>query len=298
MKVFIWFMCFFINSVITTILKFSGYTLGAIPTVLLFLATIFVAKNLCKMWEHRKNNKTNNSVDNNILDTNNVSNAIFHEQTAHICLSDPNEQPEKQGNFNVCGSDILLEKTEKEMVFQPIQQETKTFFTVHSFANSLAKMASQELLNIMNLCSDKQIEIDERKLLISSFAYFYGIWTFNYKNITTEQEKLIQEIYKKQFSEFNRTAFENDTFKQVVDNEYEFDKLLYYILKRINEYQEKFENNHSVEYEKIADEFISEFISNEKEKEQIKFDIKTKITRDWALVANKTGQVSEIKNNK
>ena len=137
-----------------------------------------------------------------------------------------------------------------------------------------------------------------RKLLISSFAYFYGIWTFNYKNITTEQEKLIQEIYKKQFSEFNRTAFENDTFKQVVDNEYEFDKLLYYILKRINEYQEKFENNHSVEYEKIADEFISEFISNEKEKEQIKFDIKTKITRDWALVANKTGQVSEIKNNK
>ena len=150
----------------------------------------------------------------------------------------------------------------------------------------------------MKLCSNKQIEIDERKLLVSTFAYFYGVWIFNYKNITMEQEKIVQEIYKKKFSEFNRTAFENDTYKQVVDNEYEFDKLLYYVIKRINESHEKFDGKQSFEYDKLSNEFISEFIVDEKDKERIKLDVRTKILRDWALVASKTGQVSEIQKEK
>lgn len=219
-------------------------------------------------------------------------------QITHICISDANEKPQKPGNSNIYGTDILLEKPQQDIVSQPIQQETRTFFSVHSFANSLAKMASQELLNIMNLCSNNQIEIDERKLLVSTFAYFYGVWIFNYKNITTEQEKIVQEIYKKQFSEFNRTAFENDTYKQVVDNEYEFDKLLYYVIKRINESHEKFDGKQSFEYDKLSNEFISEFIVDEKDKERIKLDVRTKILRDWALVASKTGQVSEIQKEK
>ncbi|MBE6815301.1 MAG: hypothetical protein E7522_07640 [Ruminococcaceae bacterium] len=220
-------------------------------------------------------------------------------QISHICLSVPNEPSKKQENFNVYSKDVLLDKSqEQEISSQPVKQEAPTVFTIESFANSLAKMASQELLDIMNLCSNKQSEFDERKLVISTFAYFYGIWVFNYKNVTTEQEKTIQEIYKKQFSDFNRTAFENDTFKQVVDNEYEFDKLLYYIIKRINESHEKFDDKQSFEYNKLSNEFISEFIVNEKYKEKIELDIKTKIMRDWALVASKTGQVSEIQKDK
>ena len=220
-------------------------------------------------------------------------------QITHICLSEPNEQPKEQGNFNFYGKDILLDKSyEQDNNSQPNIQEAKTIFTFDSFANSLAKMASQELLNIMNLCSNKQIEIDERKLLVSTFAYFYGVWIFNYKNITMEQEKIVQEIYKKQFSEFNRTAFENDTYKQVVDNEYEFDKLLYYVIKRINESHEKFDGKQSFEYDKLSNEFISEFIVDEKDKERIKLDVRTKILRDWALIASKTGQVSEIQKEK
>ena len=48
-------------------------------------------------------------------------------QITHICLSDPNEQPEKQGNFNVCGSDILLEKTEKRWFFNLFNKKQKHF---------------------------------------------------------------------------------------------------------------------------------------------------------------------------
>ena len=246
----------------------------------------------------RKKSKEHKSVITHSISTPTTPKNDTQNRITHICLSDPNEQPKEQGNFNFYGKDILLDKShEQESVSQPNHQEVKTVFTVESFANSLAKMASQELLDMMNFCSNKQIEINERKLLISTFAYFYGIWTFDYKNITTEQEKTIQEIYKKQFSEFNRTAFENDTFKQVVDNEYEFDKLLYYIIKRINESHNKFENNQSFEYDKISDEFISEFVANEKDKEKIKLDVRTKILRDWALVASKTGQVSKIQND-
>ena len=57
MKVLIWFLCIFANAVITTLIKESGVILGGIPTALLFLATFWLARTLCKKWDEHKENK-------------------------------------------------------------------------------------------------------------------------------------------------------------------------------------------------------------------------------------------------
>lgn len=57
MKFLIWFLCIFANALITTLIKETGVILGAIPTVILYGATIWLARTLCKKWEEHKENK-------------------------------------------------------------------------------------------------------------------------------------------------------------------------------------------------------------------------------------------------
>lgn len=57
MKFLIWFLCIFANAIITTIIKEAGVILGAIPTVILFGATMWLARTLCKKWDEHKENK-------------------------------------------------------------------------------------------------------------------------------------------------------------------------------------------------------------------------------------------------
>lgn len=54
MKVLIWILCIFANALITTILKESGILLGAIPTMILFGAMLWLARTLCKKWDEHK----------------------------------------------------------------------------------------------------------------------------------------------------------------------------------------------------------------------------------------------------
>lgn len=59
MKFLIWFLCFIVNALITTLIKETGVILGAIPTVILYGATIWLARTLCKKWdEYKENRKT------------------------------------------------------------------------------------------------------------------------------------------------------------------------------------------------------------------------------------------------
>ncbi len=54
MKVLIWILCIFANALITAILKENGIPLGAIPTMILFAAMLWLARTLCKKWEEHK----------------------------------------------------------------------------------------------------------------------------------------------------------------------------------------------------------------------------------------------------
>lgn len=58
MKVLIWILCFFANALVTTLIKESGVILGAIPTVILYGATFWLARTLCKKWDAHKANKS------------------------------------------------------------------------------------------------------------------------------------------------------------------------------------------------------------------------------------------------
>lgn len=57
MKFLIWFLCIFANALIATLIKETGVILGAIPTVVLYGATIWLSRTLCKKWDEHKENK-------------------------------------------------------------------------------------------------------------------------------------------------------------------------------------------------------------------------------------------------
>ncbi len=57
MKVLIWLLCIFANALITTLIKESGVILGAIPSVILFSITMWLARTLCNKWDEYKENK-------------------------------------------------------------------------------------------------------------------------------------------------------------------------------------------------------------------------------------------------
>ena len=63
MKVLIWILCIFANALITTILKESGILLGAIPTMILFGAMLWLARTLCKKWDEHTGRGDDNGKD-------------------------------------------------------------------------------------------------------------------------------------------------------------------------------------------------------------------------------------------
>jgi hypothetical protein len=81
MKVLIWVLCFFANALITTIIKGNGVILGAIPTVILYGVTIWLARTLCKKWDERKADKTIDQKE--MVDTPPAVNKC--EMCGHIC---------------------------------------------------------------------------------------------------------------------------------------------------------------------------------------------------------------------
>ncbi len=56
MKVLIWFLCIFANALITTFFRRNGVILGAIPAMVLFWGTMWLAQALCKKWDEHKEN--------------------------------------------------------------------------------------------------------------------------------------------------------------------------------------------------------------------------------------------------
>lgn len=57
MKILIWLAFLFLNGLITALLNSDGILLGFIPTALLFGATMWAAKSVCKLWDESKENR-------------------------------------------------------------------------------------------------------------------------------------------------------------------------------------------------------------------------------------------------
>lgn len=71
MKVLIWFLTFFIATILNALL---GYTTGfKVGSLVFYVAVYFVANALCKKWDKRKHNKTMvspNHINEDVIQTN------------------------------------------------------------------------------------------------------------------------------------------------------------------------------------------------------------------------------------
>lgn len=114
MKVLIWVLCFFANALITTVLKEElGIGLGAIPTILLFGGTIWLARTLCKKWDkHKKSKKATevaenkeNSINAETIDLNektlNSNIQVSQESTTVSTILEPSENDNTTCDYNI-----------------------------------------------------------------------------------------------------------------------------------------------------------------------------------------------------
>ena len=144
----------------------------------------------------------------------------------------------------------------------------------------------------MGICERHHVAYDEKKLIISTFCYFYTIWIFNYENITAGQADDVEEIYKNHFFNFNRKKYEDLPFKSVLENEEIFTTQLKRIDRRVRASYHA--HNHTFVDDGLTDEYILEFVHNAEDKEKIKSEIVIKVLKDWAHVAHEAGKQSSI----
>ena len=211
--------------------------------------------------------------------------ASVNEGLSHICLSNSDDTLTNIRN-GIHGEDIRLQTPNTP---PPIPKES---FPINVIADGLAELCIKELVDIMGICHKYQVPYDDKKLIISTFSYYYTIWLYNFENITVGQADDIQEIYINHFRNFNRKNFEDCPFREVLENEELFLNQLKHIDRRVrNSFQS---NNHVFVDDGISDEFILEFINNANDKEKIKSEIAYKILKNWAYVAHETGKQSTI----
>ena len=234
---------------------------------------------------YTSNNRTiiNNTISMNTDSINNDN--VQKEPPSHICFSSPNEtHSNTTGRFY--GEDILLQTPNS-----PPPTENKSF-SVDIIANGLAELCIKELVDIMGICHKHQVSYNDKKLIISTFSYYYTIWIYNFDNITVGQAEEVEKIYTNHFRNFNRKNFENSPFREVLENEDMFLEQLKRVDRRIrNSYQS---NGHIFVDDGISDEFILEFIDNINDKDKINSEIVYKILKEWAYVAGEAGKQSTI----
>lgn len=214
--------------------------------------------------------------ENEIVNINEDSN-VSEESTAdkkitHICLSNQNETPTEHGNFNTYAKDILLAPTETitaEKAQSQLQSQPKEFNAI-DLAKELSEKCAKTVIQINRKCNEIGIDYNERQLAISTFAYFFAQWAYTSKSITFAQVEKVQELYKEQFSEFNKVEFQDDSFKDVMENEQMFDATL----ERFLQYAKIYFNNETNSFSnEMIEKYILEFILSKADLDRLKDNI-------------------------
>lgn len=267
---------------------------GAIALLLLLVAglvvtVIYVAiytksfqrKYLDYSTEEMEHNSSSDGMFKSDTISNNVNSKPIFNSNIQVSLSSANEVPTKKSG-QIYGSDIAL---------QPKEQQVQKF-PVDAIANGLAEVCIKEIVDVMGICAKYQVPYNQKKLIISTFSYFYSVWIVNFGNITVKQGEEIEEIYRNRFSDYNRKQFEDKPYKEVLENEEFFRDQLKRVDRRVlSSYQS---NSGTFVDDGISDEYILEFIDNQEDKEKIKMEIVVKVLKDWASVAQRAGKQSTI----
>ena len=104
MKFLIWFLCIFANAAITVLVKEMGFTLGVIPTVILFGSTLWLARTLCNKWDEYKWNKTTTQ---NVAPQESPSTVSENNDQIRFCRKCGEELLENSRFCRKCGTEIV-----------------------------------------------------------------------------------------------------------------------------------------------------------------------------------------------
>ncbi len=127
MKALIWIGCIFANAIITTLFKQNGIILGAIPTVLLYLGAVYLARYLCKLCDERKTKKKiqegKESFKHNHFFCKECGQRLIEQgKFCNKCGAEVIERPLNNGRFCIrCGTDITHDNCNCHVCFVKIE---------------------------------------------------------------------------------------------------------------------------------------------------------------------------------
>ena len=142
-------------------------------------------------------------------------------------------------------------------------------------ADVITEICKKEIDFIKETCSSHQVMYDMKNLAISTFAYYYIIFIFNYKSITGGQEMDVQDFFIEKFSEFNRNEFQDTPFKSVLENENVFESKLKFVDRRVRKSYQA--NNYQFVDDGLSSEYILEFLEQHEDIYKIKETIALRI---------------------
>lgn len=122
---------------------------------------------------------------------------------------------------------------------------------------------------------------DDKKFVISSFAYLYVFWLFNYNEITAGQAADVEEMYVSKFKEYNRICFKTSSFENVMGNEILFEIELKEVDRKIR--KSFHANNHTLDYEKIVTDYLLELFNEGNDLEETAQKTCIEYFKEWAL---------------
>ena len=171
---------------------------------------------------------------------------------------------------------------------QPACFSDKKPFSVDALAPEVFDAAVNEWQAIERICQNAQVTYDQSKLVVSTFSYFYIVWVFGFTGIRSGQAMELQEKYVEKFVEYNREAFGNYTYAQVIENEKIISPMLTSVDRRIRDSWHA--NNRTLVDDLLWDEYINEFITDAEMAARVKTQIARRIMDVWFMLGRKADE--------
>lgn len=138
--------------------------------------------------------------------------------------------------------------------------------SVYDTVKELSENCTKAMIQINRNCIELEIPISDRKLTIATFSLFFARWVCATKNISYAQIEETKKLYKNEFSEFNKVAFQDDSYSSVIENERLFSEALERFIHNAQVYYDSNTNSFRKE---MLEFFILEFVYDSSNLEKI-----------------------------
>jgi hypothetical protein len=172
------------------------------------------------------------------------------------------------------------------------ERKDKTAITAENLAKEIIQCSKDAVETVITMCNQLQIAFNVRNLVLTTFAYVYATWIFNYKDINGYEEDELSKHYKEMFVQFNRSYFEESSFKEVLENE----ELIGSFFKKADRVIRDMYHAHNRTFvdDGLTATFTTEFLENIQEVEKIGKSISDMILKGWAVQAVELGKKTYV----